>query len=62
MARTVWHRIEAINAVTYFAHECREAPAGLGLKGFPATPTSHQVRPTPAARVEHDGRSSPAVP
>ncbi len=33
-ARTVWHRIETINAVTYFARECREAPAALGLKGF----------------------------
>lgn len=34
VARTVWHRVEAINAVTYFAPECREAPAALGLKGF----------------------------
>ncbi|MDD9371782.1 MAG: hypothetical protein PV358_16810 [Acidimicrobiales bacterium] len=34
LARTLWHRLEAINAVTYFAPECREAPAQLGLAGF----------------------------
>lgn len=34
LARALWHRVEAINAVTYFAVECREAPAALGLKGF----------------------------
>lgn len=34
LARELWHRVEAINAVTYFASECREAPAALGLKGF----------------------------
>lgn len=33
-ARALWHRLEAINAVTYFAPECREAPARLGLAGF----------------------------
>ena len=34
VARTVWHRLEAINAVTYFSPECRDAPARLGLEGF----------------------------
>jgi hypothetical protein len=34
LARTLWHRLETVNAVTYFAPECREAPAGLGLAGF----------------------------
>src|SRR5215216_5615208 len=34
LARTMWHRIETINAVTYFSAECRDAPARLGLKGF----------------------------
>jgi hypothetical protein len=34
LARTAWHHLEALNAVTYFAAECREAPARLGLKGF----------------------------
>jgi hypothetical protein len=34
LARVIWHRLEAINAVTYFSLECREAPARLGLKGF----------------------------
>jgi hypothetical protein len=34
LARTVWHHLEAVNAVTYFAPECREAPTRLGLKGF----------------------------
>ena len=34
VARTVWHRLEAINAVTYFSPECRDAPARLGLDGF----------------------------
>lgn len=33
-ARTLWHRLETINAVTYFSPECRDAPARLGLKGF----------------------------
>jgi hypothetical protein len=30
----LWHRVEAVNAVTYFAPECRQAAAGLGLRGF----------------------------
>jgi helix-turn-helix protein len=34
VARTLWHRLEAVNAVTYFAPECREAPERLGLTGF----------------------------
>jgi hypothetical protein len=34
LARTVWHHLEVVNAVTYFAPECREAPNRLGLKGF----------------------------
>ena len=34
LARTLWHRLETINAVTYFAPECRDAPADLGLAGF----------------------------
>lgn len=34
LARTAWHHLEAVNAVTYFAPECREAPVRLGLKGF----------------------------
>jgi len=34
IARRVWHRLETVNAVTYFAHECRQAADDLGLKGF----------------------------
>jgi hypothetical protein len=34
LARTIWHRLETLNAVAYFSPECREAPARLGLKGF----------------------------
>ncbi len=34
LARVIWHRLEAINAVTYFSPECLEAPAQLGLRGF----------------------------
>jgi hypothetical protein len=34
VARDLWHRLEAINAVTYFAPECRDAPERLGLAGF----------------------------
>lgn len=34
LARTIWQRIETINAVTYFSPECREEPERLGLKGF----------------------------
>lgn len=33
-ARVIWHRLETLNAVTYFCDECREAPARLGLQGF----------------------------
>lgn len=34
LARSIWHRVEAINAVTYFCPECREAPTEAGLEGF----------------------------
>jgi hypothetical protein len=34
LARTIWHRLETLNAVAYFSPECREAPEALGLKGF----------------------------
>jgi len=34
IAREMWHRLEAVNAVTYFSPECREAPERLGLTGF----------------------------
>src|SRR5262245_29377112 len=34
VAREVWHRLEALNAVTYFSPECRAAPEQLGLTGF----------------------------
>jgi hypothetical protein len=33
-ARRVWQALETLHAVTYFADECRRAPADLGLKGF----------------------------
>lgn len=34
LARTLWHLLETVNAVTYFSPECQEAPEKLGLKGF----------------------------
>ena len=34
VARTLWHHLETINAVTYFTAECRQAPVDLGMKGF----------------------------
>ena len=34
LARELWHRLEVVNAVTYFSPECRDAAARLGLKGF----------------------------
>jgi hypothetical protein len=34
LARTIWHHVEAINAVAYFSPESADAAAGLGLKGF----------------------------
>lgn len=34
LVRTVWHRLETVNAVTYFSAECREASLALGLRGF----------------------------
>jgi hypothetical protein len=33
-ARRVWQLIETLHAVTYFADECRQANADIGLKGF----------------------------
>ena len=33
-ARELWHRLEAVNAVTYFCQECRSAPVEAGLRGF----------------------------
>jgi hypothetical protein len=32
--RTAWHLIEHVNAVSYFAPECREAGKALGLPGY----------------------------
>src|ERR1700712_489966 len=32
--RTAWHLIEHINAVSYFAPECRDAGKSLGLPGY----------------------------
>ena len=32
--RNTWHLLEHVNAVSYFAPECREAPKALGLRGF----------------------------
>lgn len=34
LARTLWHRLEGLNAVAYFSAECLDAPAAAGLKGF----------------------------
>lgn len=34
LARALWHGLEPINAVAYFAEECLDAPTRLGLKGF----------------------------
>lgn len=34
LARSLWHPLETINAVTYFSPECRDASVRLGLKGF----------------------------
>ena len=34
LARTIWHHVEAINAVADFSPESGEAAARLGLKGF----------------------------
>lgn len=33
-ARAAWLRLETVHAVTYFAPECREAMATIGLRGF----------------------------
>lgn len=33
-ARDLWHRLEPVNAVTYFTPECRDAMARIGLRGF----------------------------
>jgi hypothetical protein len=70
-ARQLWHRVEMVNAVTYFSPECRAAPEALGLKGFwmgyfacRAAP----LGPAPAAVVEatffnfHPARVERAIP
>ncbi|MCP4436937.1 MAG: hypothetical protein GY812_15765 [Actinomycetia bacterium] len=33
-ARDLWHLIETVHAVTYFAPHCREANAEMGFRGF----------------------------
>src|SRR4051794_17525504 len=32
--RHTWHLLEHVNAVSYFAPECREAAKAIGLRGF----------------------------
>jgi hypothetical protein len=34
LSRSLWQQLEAINAVTYFAPECRAANTRVGLRGF----------------------------
>ena len=34
VARELWHRLEVVNAVTYFSPESRDAAERIGLKGF----------------------------
>ena len=34
VARELWHRLEVVNAVSYFSPESRDAANDLGLKGF----------------------------
>ncbi len=34
IARTAWHRLEAVNAVAYFSRECRQGLKDAGLPGF----------------------------
>jgi hypothetical protein len=34
LARRLWKRMEPLHAISYFATECREANAGVGLRGF----------------------------
>lgn len=34
LARTIWHRLEVVNAVAYFSPECRDLSERLGLRGF----------------------------
>ena len=34
VSRLIWQRLEAVNAVTYFSDECRDAYKRLGLRGF----------------------------
>jgi hypothetical protein len=71
LARTIWHRLETLNAVSYFSPECRDAPTLLGLRGFwmgyfacRAAP----MGPVPASVVEatfanfHPARVRRAIP
>lgn len=54
-ARDIWHRLEHVNAVTYFAPECGEATTALGLRGFWAGYFANRAAPmgpAPAGVVE----------
>jgi hypothetical protein len=71
VARTLWHHLETINAVTYFTAECRQAPVDLGLKGFwmgYVASRAAPMGPVPPGVIEatffnfHPGRIRRAVP
>ena len=54
-ARVIWQGLEHLNAVTYFAPECRDAPRELGLRGFWAGYFANRAAPlgvVPAGVVE----------
>ncbi len=54
-ARAIWQGLEHLNAVTYFAPECRDAPGALGLRGFWAGYFANRAAPmgpVPAGVVE----------
>lgn len=71
IARTIWHELEALNAVAYFTDECRDAATGLGLKGFWMGYFACRAAPmgaAPSGLVEatfynfHPGRVQRAIP
>ncbi len=71
IARSLWHQLEALNAVAYFTDECRDAASDLDFRGFwmgyfacRASP----MGPVPAGVVEatffnfHPSRVRRAIP
>ena len=52
LARTLWHRVETVHAVTYFAEESIQASAGAGVRGFWRTYFGFRAAPLGACSAD----------